>query len=268
MSEQTDILANQLMRFGLSAEEARIYLLLQAKGDRTALGISRELHLGRTKVYRILDKLSVKGLIRQKLASRGLEFTATEPKQIELLIAEKEAETKSLRSLLPGLINQLTPQTDPGRSQVLYYHGVEGLKQVTWNSLKTRNTLRIYEIANMDAFLDHKFSEEVRREFTRRKIYIRELTNLKKLEDWTDETELVTKFWLARHISPKDLQIKFETMIYNDVYCMYIYEKKEIFCVEIYNSDLAQMQKQIFDYLWEKAAPMRIIDPRGKVEVE
>ena len=220
MSEQTDILENQIMRFGLNAEEARIYLLIQAKGDKTALQISRELHLGRTKVYRILDTLAANGLVRQKLESRGLQFSATDPKQLELLITEKETEVKSLRSILPALISQLTPQIDTSRSQVLYYHGIEGVKQVTWNSLQARDMLRIYEIAIMDTFLERKFSEEVRREFAKRKIYIRELTNQKRLADWTDATELVTKFWRARYISPKDLKIKFETMIYNEVYCM------------------------------------------------
>ena len=48
---------------------------------------------------------------------------------------------------------------------------------------------------------------------------------------------------------------------------MYTYEKKDIFCVEIYNKDLADMQKQLFDFLWEKAIPMRIIDIHGEVEI-
>jgi sugar-specific transcriptional regulator TrmB len=267
MSDQTDIITAQLQRFGITHDEAKIYLLLQSNDSQTALAISRRLKIGRTKVYRILDRLIAKGLVRQKLENRGLQFGATEPKQLELLIAEKEAETKTLRSMLPELINQLKPHIDSKGSQVVYYHGVEGLKQVTWNSLKAKDILRIYEIKNMDAFLDRKLSEEIRREFVKRKIYIRELTNLKKLEDWTDTTELVTRFWRGRYISPKEIKINFETMIYNEVYCMYTYEKKEIFCVEIYNADLAEMQKQLFDFIWDKGTPMHVVDPRGRVEV-
>ena len=56
--------------------------------------------------------------------------------------------------------------------------------------------------------------------------------------------------------------------IYNDVYavCNYL-EKGDVFCFEIYNKNLVQMQRELFENLWKQAREMRITDPRGGAEV-
>lgn len=43
--------------------------------------------------------------------------------------------------------------------------------------------------------------------------------------------------------------------------------KKDIFCVEIYNRGLADMQRQLFDFAWAKAKRMRKIGNRGAARV-
>ena len=68
-------------------------------------------------------------------------------------------------------------------------------------------------------------------------------------------------------MSPKLLTMKFEVLIYNDVYAMYQYGRGEEFCVEIYNPELATMQKQLFDYVWQTAQPMKKIGTHGEAKI-
>lgn len=270
MSDQSDTLISQLTKFGLGREEAEIYLLLLKDSSLSALAISREIKIARTKVYRLLDKLIVRGLVRQKLDERGLKFEAVSHTHLETLLIQKEQEVDVLRDTLPHLVRQLETVAAQGRtkSKVLYYTGVEGLEQVTWNCLKARDTLRIYEVAaSMSVFIDEDLAEKIRQEFTDRQIKIRQLTNISHLKPFTRVPGHV-KLWQVRYIDPAKLNLKFEVLIYNDVFAMYQFTGGEQFCVEVYNENLAAMQKQLFDFIWNQARKMKILNDRGEAILE
>ena len=97
---QTDSLSALLLPFGLNDEEASIYLYLLEKRVSTALNISRNLHIGRTKVYRILDKLINKQLVVQRVDSAGFKFVANDPEQLNLLLSKQKGELAGLRKSL------------------------------------------------------------------------------------------------------------------------------------------------------------------------
>lgn len=267
MSDQTDILTRTLSAFGLSPEEAQIYLHLLGKGLLSALQISRNIRMARTRVYRLLDKLVRRGLVRQKFDTLGLKFMASPYNQLELLLAERQSELDSLKATMPALFAQLAGlSARQSGSKVLYYHGVDGLKHVTWNSLRARGTLRIYEVSSsMTAFLPAEFSEKVRGELVRHHIYTKQLTNIAHMEPWTDIPDAV-RLWTPRFFSQKELAIKSEVLMYNTVTAMYHYLNKDIFCVEIENADLARMQIQVFDFIWRHATPMKKIGERGEAK--
>lgn len=149
-------------------------------------------------------------------------------------------------------ILRMTKKTDDQGSKIISYQGIEGLKQVTLNSLKAKDGIYIYEISSMNQFVDPGFAEDVRRQFVKNQIHIKQLTNLVFLDKWTKIEELVEKYWEARYIDPKKFEIKAEILIYNDVVAIYDF-KKEIFCAEIYNQNLARMQKQLFEFIWNLA---------------
>ncbi|MBI3342582.1 hypothetical protein HY032_00295 [Candidatus Gottesmanbacteria bacterium] len=269
MSDQSDILTRTLTRFGLSRDEAALYLHLLEKGTKSALQISRDLHIARSRVYRILDKLESKGIVTQKFDTLGLKFMASPYTQLDLLLAERQSELDSLKRAVPTLFSQLEGLTRAGRegSQVFYHHGIDGLKHVTWNSIRAKGELMIYEVsASMTAFLPAEFSERVRKELTNQKIHVQQLTNLTRIEPYTKVTEHV-RFWQARYVSPRDLSIKSEVLIYNDVTALYHYLNNDIFCVEIVSADLARMQKQMFAFVWRHAKPMKKIGLFGEAVV-
>ena len=154
------------------------------------------------------------------------------------------------------------------KSKVLYYEGLDGLEQVSYNIVHADGILRVFEMEHLDSFLSFEFSESIRHKLVENNIFTRDLTNKKQFPGFTDVSDLVAQYSEFRYISADKLKINFEVLIYNDVYATYTYKDKKIFCVEIYNEQLAAMQKQIFDFIWAQAKPMKFTDKRGAARLQ
>lgn len=269
MSEKKDNIIFLLNQLGVSDEEASIYLdILQGRGD-TALALSRSSHLKRTKVYRLLDNLIEKGLIVNRMGERGGRFVVSPIDSLNFLVAQKESELKKLQKALPVLQRELSGLESVGSAQpqVLYFHGIEGLKQVTYNSLRARGELLTCELSTMNAFIDRDEAEKLRRRFVANNIYVRTLTNAVSIDAWTDVTDMVLHNWEIRHLDPRSSPFQFEILIYNDVYCMYRYVGNDIFCIEIHSQELADMQRQLFEYLWVVGKKFKVVDSHGTAKL-
>ncbi|MDP2860386.1 MAG: hypothetical protein Q8N98_01575 [bacterium] len=140
------------------------------------------------------------------------------------------------------------------KSKIFRYDGREGLLRATLNSLEAKEEILIYETsyASLNDFLEKGRAEEIRKEFLRKGIKIRELTNQPYHEIYTDVALYHEKVMDIRYINPDKLKIDTELLIYNDVLAFYTL-KSPIFAVEIYDKDLAYMQKQIFEFMWNFA---------------
>jgi len=260
MSEQTDKLIPLLKPFGLSTEEIEIYLNLLENNTSSALTISRNLHLGRTKVYRILDKLIEKELVVQQYNENGFKFKASHPSHLSFVLSKKETEISALRKSLPDTLNLLENyiNIDNSGSQILYYRGLEGLSRVNWNLLNAKNEFLSYEVSTADAYMPHDEAEKLRQQLFDKKIYSRSLTNIEKLGSFSHLKE-IEKFQKINFISPKIITIQADIFIYNDIFTIcHFLENKDIFCLEIKNKYLVDMQKQIFENLWSQSTPIVI----------
>lgn len=271
MSDSADNIKHTLAAFGIDEYERVIYIHLLEKGFLSALSISRAKGIARTKVYRILDKLIEKGLVEQRLDDGGMRFGATDPSKFKQLVIEKEQVVQTLKASLPELLTTLETVASrrKDKTKVLYYQGSEGLKQISYNSLRAKGELLTYEIANdMSDFVPEAFAEDLRKQFVKNKIHIKQLTWNTYFEPYTAVTELITKYWEVRSINPESLTMKSEVLIYNDVYVMYNPVGSELFGVEIYNADFADMQRQLFYMVWNNARKMKVISPHGEAVLE
>lgn len=255
MSEQTDNLNFLLKPFGLTSEESNIYLNLLENSTSSALKISRQINMARTKVYRILDKLIGKQLVVQEYNQNGFKFKANHPSKLNQLITQKEIEISSLKQSLPQTIDLLEKHINLNhpQSQVLYYQGQDGLSQVNWNLLNAKKEFLSYEVDTADAYLPHSEAEKLRQALIDKKITSRTLMN-KKISSNFSQISKLDIFQEIRFILPKILTIKSDIFIYNDIFtiCHYL-DNKDVFCLEIKNQFLVDMQKQIFENLWSQA---------------
>lgn len=269
MSDQTDRFELLREELNLSHEEFLVYSFLFNENITSALRISKHMHIGRTKVYRILDKLTDMGLVEQVLGPRGFLFKNSSPHNLSHLIHKKVSKVQQLEKNLPEIIDTLAGlNRSADDAKVRYYKGREGLEQVTWNSLKAEKDLYIFELSStMESFTTQDFAEEVRGEIVRRRIHVKQLTNLVEIPDYTEVIEKVKKYWEVRHIDKRKLNITFEVVIYNDVVAMYDFSRAQPFCVEIKDPKLSAFQKGQFQFIWQQAQPMKVISPKGHAVV-
>ncbi|MFA5828619.1 MAG: helix-turn-helix domain-containing protein [Candidatus Shapirobacteria bacterium] len=270
MSEQADKIYQLLKPYGLDQEESNIYLYLLEKGSTSALGISRELGVARTKVYRILDRLIENGMVVSQVASSGFKFVASEPLKLQMELTRREGELVGLRKNLPDLVEMLETRSMAGvaGSKILYYRGQKGLSQVNWNLLNARGEFLSYEVATADAYIPQEEAEKLRKELVKRKIVIRTLTNKTLIEPFTKVVEMVENYWQVRYIPKEIVDVRMDIFIYNNIMavCHYL-EKKDVFCMEMINEPMVEMQKQIFENLWSQAKIMEIKNSNGAAEV-
>lgn len=153
------------------------------------------------------------------------------------------------------------------KDQIISYKGVEGLLKITRNSLQTKGELLIFETSysSLNDMFTKKEAEDIRKEFYSRGIKIRELTNQMYHEPYTDVKEFHKYVMDIRYIGLRKLDIKVETLIYNNVVA--IYEPKEDgFCIEICSQELADQQRQLFEFIW-KQADRPIIGKSGRTSM-
>lgn len=271
MSDKVDKIISLIKPFGLNKLEALVLLYLLQQFEVSALDISRANHISRTKVYTILDRLTELGLVNVSGKKTARRFKANSYKQLEVLVNQKRTQVEMLESSLPILFNELSSLelAVSQKSQIMHYQGLEGLKTVTWNSTQAVGALRVFELSqDMGAFLDFDFSERVRIEFVKRGLLKQslQLTNFSKISPWTNIEEFVN-LWECRYVDPKQLSFSTEIVVYNDVVTMYQFQHDEIFCVEIHNKDLAEMQKSVFDFIWQSGKVMTKLGPRGSAKL-
>jgi len=262
----------QLKQYGFSESEARVWMyLMRREGEITVVNIARGLKVGRTPVYNALAKLEEKGLVSRVLLESGYGYMATEVEHLARYWREREQKMRDKGEKLPELINVLNGLKVSGgyESKVEYFVGRKGLEQITYNSLRADGELMIYETkANMEGFVSKERAEEFRRIWLEREVTIRQLTNQRDMEAFTEVGELVERFWDIRYLAPEVLEIKFETLVYNDVVAMYSVTGREVFGIEIHNRNLAKMQGQIFRAVAAGAKVMRKVGTGGEAHVD
>lgn len=133
MSGRADELIYNLKAFGLSEDEASTYISLVKHDSLTALAISKELKIARTKAYRLLEKLIEKGLVIEEVRDYGSKYRAASYEMLNQFIQSKEEELELLKTSAPNLYNQLAKLSlqASGEYKILHYRGIEGLKQVS-----------------------------------------------------------------------------------------------------------------------------------------
>ena len=119
-----------LQTFGLSENEAKIYLYLLTEGTDTASIIAKRVNQSRTNVYMILTQLIEAGLVTADDTTNVRRFSAVHPKVFRDSLRHRQQNIVSLgrtfEMILPEMIASYNlAQRRPG---VTYLEGIEGLK--------------------------------------------------------------------------------------------------------------------------------------------
>lgn len=257
---------SQLQNLGLSSEESELFMFLVSQGRKTVSEIRKENKWSATKTNNVLASPNLTDLLL-KFSDNGRNYFITKPLvSLKVLLEKRRKSLEQLRNTIPSIRKQLAQLSTKAtlESKVINYHGLTGLEQVLWNSINSKETLRFFVYTPNGKYMDYNFYDDIRRIYTEKAIRTQEIINSPTYPDFTNVPEFIN-LYEGRYLDSKLIKFKQEVLIYNNVYAIYRIDKNGIFCTEIYNERLAQMQKQLFDYIWKRSQKMKIVSPKGKL---
>jgi DNA-binding Lrp family transcriptional regulator/uncharacterized protein YuzE len=269
MTEFIENIFAKLREFDLDDNEINVYITLLQNGPLTFLQISRKSEIHRTTVYRAVERLEKKKLAKTLVNSKKQLVEAADPEIItEILNLEKKVVLRR-EKILPDLLTDLTTilKIESPKTQVKYYKGVAGIRQLLWSSTKRENqTLLGYGYKNWTPLLGYDFAEDLRKRHVDNRITHYELNNTKFAGGaWTNILEFVNKYYHARYIDPKIVEVHHDLLIFEDRVVFDTDYDGDIFGIEIINSEIARTQSQLYWLAWEKGVDMKPFGEEGKV---
>jgi len=96
-------LKSVLQDFGLTENEAQIYLILLHLGSASASEITQKSKIHRINVYDILERLQGKGLVSYVIVGKRKNYEASDPQKI---LEIEEERKKKIEQILPELSSQ------------------------------------------------------------------------------------------------------------------------------------------------------------------
>jgi sugar-specific transcriptional regulator TrmB len=242
-----------LIQFGLSENEAKIYIACLELGAAYVSSIAAKAGINRTTAYDILEYLVKKGLVGYVGAKKDKQFAPERPEAlIEYLNNRKQNYDKKIndaKNILPELLGIYNAM--PQKPKVKFYNGIEGIKTIYLDSLNTKGKILSWlDLENMELNPGSYFIDEYPKERTRRGIKIKaivadcDLARKRAREDKKQNREM-------RIIPKNQMNIMPECYIYDNKVAFMSH--KERFGVMIESKDIAEAQRKLYMLAWEKA---------------
>jgi len=254
------LIVKYILQLDFSEDAAKLYLVLSENGPLTISQASRLANIERTKLYRMVDTLTDSGLIEKVLKYKSQKLQAAGLEQIKRLIANKKAQLAETENHFDEFSKTLNEMTRPTGTQVRYYKGREGIKQILWNELSAEREAVGYTHRNLEEVVGKKFFSNYARELERKKINFRDIRTESFLAS-TNETEcdadpIMTGSWAF--LPDSVIHLTHNMDIYNDTVAIYYWENEDFFGIEIENKQIAETQKSIFETLWHLAKQYKV----------
>lgn len=258
------VIIKQLIEFGLSDKEAKVYLALLELEVATVTEISKTANIKRSSTYVVLESLKEKGLVSMSEDKKVQNYVAISPDML-LLEAQnraKEAEDikHKIKNIVPGL--KALHKDTKERPMIKVYEGKPGVMNSISESLECEEKLirtcsSFENWINEDSDFREFMSEYVKKRHTLGvKMYsIHPDTDIAKEFadiDYSqfDKTVLIPK---AKYKFPAELAIW-------DNKIGYVSPDKKGFAMTIESEEIAEMMKNIFDLAFEEAKRLNKIN--------
>ncbi|MBT4604583.1 hypothetical protein HOC01_03010 [archaeon] len=115
---------------GFTGSEVKVYFALLGLGQSTTGSIVKKSGVGSGKVYQVLDKLILKGLVSYVVRNKVKEFAAQDPKNLLRFVQSEMArlslKEKKLKEIMPILEEEFTQTREEVHAEV--FEGIKGFK--------------------------------------------------------------------------------------------------------------------------------------------
>jgi len=250
-------LINDLIEFGFSDYEARVFLILSIRGPLTASDISKNTEIPYSKVYEIVNKLESKSILEIALNGKNKKYKILDTSHIiKKIIEEKKKNASDLEKKADNVLKRIKKKTGP-----------QDLKESIWVCQGKKNFL---EKASVMAKSATNYAYGITKEFSRIPDLDQELIKAVKRGvevriigtiDKFNELNLARAKWYSSHkVKIRTTPLKIQPRI-----CLV--DDKEV-CIRVdneYNSEfiwsnnpaLINLIKSYFEVLWKEAKPFK-----------
>jgi len=242
-------ITENLIQFGLSEKEAKVYLACLELDDSVASEIAIKSNLPRTLVYDILERLIDLGLISYSIRDNKKFFRASDPEELLRILHEKE---EAVKKALPTL-KHLQKMKGVKRPKVEVYEGKEGMKAVMNDILRSGvNEFLSYGSSRSSFEVIPAFMEEWHKERIKRRVVMKIIYNNTK----EAREKIIGRTESLKYVKYKFMPITLESPTATIIYGNKVVQQswtKEPFAVIIENEEMAKNQKRYFEELWKMA---------------
>lgn len=137
MSDLT--IANQLLQYGLTEPESKIYVFMAKRGPSPAGEIAKALKIQRGQTYNVLKALQRKGIV-EAIASKPTRFSAISlPKALNVLIHAHKQRQRLMEKIRPELVSmwQSVVSTPTGEVQEEKFQFLKGIESIYRKVIET-----------------------------------------------------------------------------------------------------------------------------------
>ncbi|PIN94031.1 hypothetical protein COU54_00670 [Candidatus Pacearchaeota archaeon CG10_big_fil_rev_8_21_14_0_10_31_24] len=232
----------ELVNYGLSDKEAKVYITCLETGQATAHRIAELSNLARSTAYDILDRLKSLGLITICVIDNKTNFIANNP---EVLLTSLKERKNELEKILPSL-NQIYKKIEDKPSAEVF-QGKIAIIKIFDEILDNAKELKVLGSQGNALEKIGYHPEQFRLKRIKNKIKIKQLLEISD-ESKSIKKDTYTKVRFLKSLKDsKEGIFIFEDLVYHVIF------QYEISAIKIKSKDHAKAMNIIFDDLWGKA---------------
>jgi len=242
-----------LEKFGLTANQSKVYLFLGKNGTKTATEINQALKLPRTETYQILSALQSKGIV-SAMFEHPVKFTAMEiTEAISSIIDTEKQKIKKLEKQKAGLVElwQTVPIGNDEKEIDEKFQVLQGENRINSkiNDMINDEQNEVCILGNEKDFANFYHTDILND--------ISKLVNFKILTSSTKKTkymfEDIKKENIRKIPNSVNYDLCFITKDNETLFYMKNKSQKEVTAMWTNSSAMSYSKKLLFDELWEKS---------------
>ncbi|MFA6992422.1 MAG: helix-turn-helix domain-containing protein [Candidatus Gracilibacteria bacterium] len=254
------IIENFLHSLGLGENEIKIYLYLLTHGESLASIIAKRLEMKRVTAYSTLENLEKKGMVSSFTKNNVAHFDAVEPDDIIQLCEQKVTEMQRIKQNAMTLKSEFHKLREKGkmpkleiRGKISYYQGLEAVTDLIEETLKEEEKEQLcFGLNSYHTELAGNDWSSYTEKRIREKMFVRSIQpNTEAAINYKsrDKNELRQTRLVPKDKFPGNCEIN----IIGKMIAMFTTRGSEAMGMKMYNPDMAQALRSLFNLAWERA---------------
>ena len=239
-------LLHALKEYGLTENEAKIYLFLLEQVESSIYEIAKGISVPRTTVYATIETMIKSGLLQSFKKNNVLYITPANPTQ---LIQQLEEKRKIVDEILPEL--KALAETSDIKPVVKLYTGREGLITVFEDILETlekKKLKHLYAATDLDVI---EYLADYFPNWLTRRVGLGVFTNMIIPESAKSQKAYYAGSFREARFLPGKFGFEVSMDIYGDKIAFFSLKGGNIYSVIIESPTISKMFLQFFNFTWE-----------------